>query len=165
MMSTASLAIALAAMIPLMAYTIREDLKSLRIPNWVVLAVLVLFIATGSWGLPLDTFFWRLLYGVVALGLGIGLYAIGAGKVGAGDLKLIAALVPFVNPRDVSFVLLVYSVVTIIGLFGHRMIRAKLHGRETGWKAIDQKIYFPLALILGVTIVIYMLRSLVLQIG
>lgn len=165
MMSTPALVLALAGMIPLMAITIHTDLKTLKIPNWVVLSVLALFLATGSWGLPFDVFLWRLFYGVIVLGLGIALYAVGSGKVGAGDLKLIATLTPFINPPDISFVLLLYCFVTIIGLIGHRMIRAKLHGRETGWKAVDQKIYFPLGLILGVVIVIYLLRSLVVQIG
>lgn len=155
-METIPLIVALAAMVPLMVYTMYADLRALRIPNWVVLAVLGVFVVTGLWGLPLEIFLWRLAYGLIVLLLGFAIYAFGKGKVGGGDMKLMAVLVPFVAGSDVMFVLVVYAIVTLIALFVHRLIRAMLRGRQTGWIAIDQKIYFPVGLILGFTILIYL---------
>lgn len=156
MMDTLPLIVAIAAMVPLMGYTMYSDLRTLRIPNWVVLAVLGVFVVTGLWGLPPETFGWRLLNGVIALLIGFGIYAISRGKVGGGDMKLLAALVPFIAGAHVLFVLVVYTFVTIVALFIHRFIRAMLKGRQTGWIAIDQKIYFPVGLVLGLTILIYL---------
>ena len=156
MMETAPMLVALAAMLPLMLYVMWSDLKSLRIPNRVVLAVLAVFVVTGLWGLPLETFLWRLAQGLIVLLIGFAVYAVAGGKVGGGDMKLIAVLVPFVAGAHVLLVLVIYTVVTFAGLFIHRLIRAYLRGRQTGWLAFDQKIYFPVGLILGVTILIYL---------
>ena len=156
MMETTPLIVALIAMTPLMVYVMWSDLKSLRIPNWVVLAVLGIFVVTGLWGLPLETFLWRLVHGAVAIAIGFGIFAVARGKVGAGDMKLIAVLVPFVAGAHALWVLLIYTVVTFVGLLIHRLIRAYLRGRETGWLALDQKIYYPVGLVLGITILVYL---------
>ena len=155
-METAPLLVALIAMTPLMVYVMWSDLKSLRIPNWTVLAVLGVYLVTGLWGLPLEVFLWRLGYAAAFLVVGFAIYALAGGKVGAGDMKLIAVLIPFVSASDVLFVLFLYGVVTLVGLMIHRLIRARLRGRKTGWLALDQAIYYPVGLVLGVTTLIYL---------
>jgi prepilin peptidase CpaA len=133
----------------------------LRIPNWCVLAVVGLFIVTGLWGLPLDLFAWRFLQGVIVLFVGFGLYSISGGRVGGGDIKLIAALTPFIAGPDVAFVLLIFAALSVIGLMLHRLVRGFLRGRKTGWAALDQKRFFPAGLLLGGTIMIYLVVQLV----
>jgi len=155
-METQALAAATAAMAVLMALTAWFDLKALRIPNWCVLAVLGIFVVTGLWGLPLDVFAWRLLHGVIVLFLGFGLYTIGAGHVGGGDIKMIAALTPFIPGSDVGFVLLLFALLAFAGLMVHRLVRAMLRNRKTGWAALDQRRFFPVGLLLGGTIMIYL---------
>ncbi len=155
-METTPLIVALVAMIPLMVYVMWSDLRELRIPNWTVLAVLGVFVVTGLWGLPFETFLWRLAHGVIFLLIGFSIYAFGRGKIGGGDMKLIAVLVPFVAGAHALFVLLTYVIVTFVALVFHRLVRARLKGRQTGWIAFDQKIYFPVGLILGLTILIYL---------
>ena len=76
MFSTPALWAAFAAMVPLMVLTAWWDLKHLKIPNKLVLAVLATFVVAGLWGLPLETFAWRLVYGLVALAFGFGLFAL-----------------------------------------------------------------------------------------
>ena len=132
------------------------DLKALRIPNWCVLAVVGLYIVTGLWGLPLDIFAWRLLHGVIVLIVGFGLYSISGGNVGGGDIKLIAALTPFIAGKDVGFVLVVFAFLSFAGLLIHRLVRGLLRDRKTGWAALDQKRFFPAGLLLGGTIMIYL---------
>jgi len=156
MMETQALIAATAVMAVLMGLTGWFDLKALRIPNWCVLAVIALFIVTGLWGLPLDVFAWRVLHGVIVLFVGFGLYSISGGHVGGGDIKLIAALTPFIAGKDVGFVLVVFAVLSFAGLMIHRFVRGLLRDRKTGWAAMDQKRFFPAGLLLGGTIMIYL---------
>lgn len=159
-METTALAVATAAMAVIMAITAWHDLKALRIPNWCVLVVLGIFLVTGPWGLPLDVFAWRLLHAVIVLMLGFGLYTISSGHVGGGDIKMIAALTPFVPGSAVGFVLLVFALLSLVGLIIHRLLRAMLRDRKTGWAALDQRRFFPVGLLLGGTIMIYLVVEL-----
>ena len=156
MMETQALMAATAVMAVLMGLAAWFDLKELRIPNWCVLAVVGLFIVTGLWGLPLTTFAWHFLYGVIVLFVGFGLYSISGGHIGGGDIKLIAALTPFIAGKDVLFVLMVFALLSFAGLLVHRLVRGLLRGRKTGWAALDQKRFFPAGLLLGGTIMIYL---------
>jgi prepilin peptidase CpaA len=156
MMETQALIAATAVMAVLMGLAGWFDLKALRIPNWCVLAVVALYIVTGLWGLPLDVFAWRFLYGVIVLFVGFGLYSISGGHVGGGDIKLIAALTPFIAGKDLLFVLMVFALLSFAGLMLHRFVRATLRDRKTGWAALDQKRFFPAGLLLGGTIMIYL---------
>lgn len=156
MMETNALAAATAAMAVLMALIAWFDLKALRIPNWSVLAVLGVFVVTGLWGLPLDVFAWRLLQGVIVLLLGFGLYTVAGGHVGGGDIKMIAVLTPFIPGPHVGFVLIVFVILSFAGLLVHRLVRAALRDRKTGWAALDQRRFFPVGLLLGGTIMVYL---------
>lgn len=155
-METHALLAATAAMAVLMAITAWFDLKALRIPNWCVLAVLGVFLVTGLWGLPLETVAWRLLHGAIVLILGFGLYTLAGGQVGGGDIKMIAALTPFIPGSDVGFVLIVFALLSFAGLMVHRLVRSFLRERKTGWAALDQKRFFPVGLLLGGTIMLYL---------
>lgn len=160
MFSTPALWIAFVAMTPLMLLTAYWDLKYLKIPNWLVLCVLLTFIVTGLWGLPLDTFAWRLLYGVVALVIGFGLFALGA--IGGGDAKMAATLVPFALPSDAGMILMLYALLTLLLLMAVRIAMQMARHNETGWLAIDQlhkparERVFPMGLIFGSTILVYL---------
>jgi len=157
MMETEALLAATAAMAVLMSVMAWYDLKALRIPNWTVLAVLAVFLVAGFWGLPWELVLWRLLHGVIVLFVGFGLYTISGGNVGGGDVKMIAALTPFVAGLSaVGFVLITFALSAFAGLLLHRFARALIRGRTTGWAAFDQKRFFPAGLLLGVTIMIYL---------
>lgn len=156
MLETQALIAATAAMAVLMVLAGWYDLKELRIPNWCVLAVVALYVVTGAWGLDFDVFAWRFLHGVIALFVGFGLYTISGGNVGGGDVKMIAALTPFVAGSDVGFVLIVFALTSFAGLMILRFIRGLLRDRNTGWAAFDQKRFFPAGLLLGATIMIYL---------
>lgn len=155
-METQALVAATAAMAVVMALTAWFDLKALRIPNWCVLAVLGIFVVTGLWGLPLEVFAWRLLHGAIVLLVGFGLYTISSGHVGGGDIKMIAALTPFIPGSDVGLVLVVFALLAFVGLMVHRLVRSFVRGRKTGWAALDQRRFFPVGLLLGGTIMIYL---------
>ena len=156
MFETPALIAAAAALTPLMLIACFIDLKYLRIPNWLVLAVLAVFVVTGLWGLPFETFLWRLLYAVIFLVLGFVAYNLAGGSIGAGDIKLIAVLVPFMAPVDLPRILLIWSITAVLGIMLHRVIYNKSGIKGTGWEAFDQKIYFPVGLLIGLTMCLYM---------
>ncbi|MEM7508656.1 MAG: prepilin peptidase [Pseudomonadota bacterium] len=165
MFETPALIAATAALIPLMLAACYIDVRSLRIPNWIVLGVFATFIVTGLWGLPLETFFWRLGYSAIALVVGFVLFSLSNGTVGGGDMKLTAALVPFVAPQDVAHVLLLWVALAIVGLIVHWMIYRYNRGRSTGWAALDQRIYFPVGLLIGLTMCFYLVAVLIVRLG
>jgi prepilin peptidase CpaA len=155
--------LALAAMVPLMALCAWYDLKSLRIPNWLVLSVFGVFLVTGSWGLPGDIFAWRLAQGAIVLAVGFLLFL--PGFVGGGDAKMAAALAPFVAVQDALGVLILYAVVTLVLLLALRLAMQFARHQTTGWMAVDQyarparERVFPMGLIFAITIVVYLLAG------
>jgi len=153
-----SLIVIVALMVPLMVAIAISDLKTLRIPNRMVLAVFVIFLVTSlpggpaglDWGLPWETFLWRLAYAVLAFGAGFLLYIVAGGRVGGGDLKLIAAIAPFLYAGNLEGFLVSYAAVCLIGLLLHFMARKLVLSGDTGWRALDQTLYFPAGLALGI---------------
>ncbi len=160
MISAPALWVAFAAMVPLMIWASWTDLKSLKIRNTAVLAVLGVFIVTGLWGLPTDIFFWRLLHGVIVMFAGFAMFSFGL--IGGGDAKMAAALTPFILPTDLPDFFVIYGIITLLLLMLLRMLMQMNRHRETGWLSIDQlkkparERVFPMGLIFGVTIVIYL---------
>ncbi|MEM1277597.1 MAG: prepilin peptidase [Pseudomonadota bacterium] len=161
MFETPALIAATAAMIPLMAVIGYLDLKYLKIPNWSVLAILGVFLVTGLWGLPLEVFLWRLGYAVLVFLAGFLLFMFGRGRIGGGDMKLIAVLVPFITPADIPSLLLLLSLISLAGIMIHRFIYARRRGEDIGWEALDQKIYFPVGLFIGFVMCIYLVRQVI----
>ncbi|MEM1343324.1 MAG: prepilin peptidase [Pseudomonadota bacterium] len=161
MFDDAGLIIVTAVMVPLMLTVAYLDLRYLRIPNWAVLGVVALFLGVGVWSLPLDVFLWRIAYGVIVLVVGFLLYNVAGSIVGAGDLKLIAALAPFLSGTTIGPYLLTYSLLSIVGLIV-RAVVLRFVGRErnTGWQSIDQRGFFPAGLLLGLSIVIQLCAEL-----
>lgn len=165
MLTTPALWVAFAAMVPLMAFTAWNDIKHLRIPNWIPLTVLAIYVATGLWGLPMTPFLWGLAAGAIALVIGFFVYtavdSFMPGSLGAGDVKLLAALVPFVDARDTLDVLLIYTG-TIIGFSVLFLVVWGFRKNRTGLKSIDQsgkkvlKVASPFGVALAVTAVIYL---------
>lgn len=154
MFSDPALLLAVALMVPLMLAITVIDVKQLRIPNWAVLAVFGAFLATGSWGLPLETFLWRLAYAAIVLAAGFALYSVAAGIVGAGDLKLLAALAPFLSGANLGSFLLIYIAASVIGLVLFLIARMLIGRRKVGWKALEQGLYFPAGVLLGVSMAV-----------
>jgi prepilin peptidase CpaA len=97
------------------------DLRNRRIPNWLVLPFLVVGIATSTW-----LHGWHGL-GQSFSGLGLGLLLYGflfwMGGMGAGDVKLAAAIGAWIGPNQLFFALVVTAMaggVMVLGwaLFG-----------------------------------------------
>ena len=88
-----------------------EDLTTYRIANWIPLVIFAMFPAYAlGIGLTLDQILWHAVAFTVTLAIGFALFA--WGKVGGGDVKLLAALalwagwgMPLVNLLAVTTIL------------------------------------------------------------
>lgn len=165
MMTTPALWVAFAAMLPLMLIAAWGDLKHLKIPNWIPLTVLGIYIITGLWGLPFDRFLWGLGAGGVAL---VAFFLVWAaidsfapGSLGAGDVKLLAALVPFVDRVDAFSTLFLWTIVILVCTFGF-IIAWAFTRKRTGLVSLDQsgkkvaRLPSPFGVALAVTAIIHL---------
>ena len=125
------------------------DLSSLRIPNWIPAAIAGLF-ALFALGLPLDDVLWHVLASVVVLVGAAGLFA--WGKLGGGDVKLLAAISLWAGWGPPLFDLLLAisllgGVVSLVVLaFRSRAIAALFHGRGYHPAVLDPKAGAPYAI-------------------
>lgn len=160
MIETPALWVTIILLVPLMALASWWDLKHLKIPNWQTLAMFGVFVVTGLWGLDTETFLWRLGQGLIVLGIGYILFAVGV--IGGGDAKMAAALAPFIVPVDVAQLLVFYALVSFVLLIVLRMVMQACRHKKTGWLSIDQlekparERVFPMGLIFGLTITGYL---------
>lgn len=157
MLETPALIAATAGLIPLMLIAAYIDFKTLKVRNWLVLAVFALFLVTGLWGLPLDSFLWRLGLGVAFLVLGFFANMFFGHHVGAGDVKLIAVLLPFFEPESFGVFVTVYLIITVGWIVLQRRLARRAGAHETGWAALDQGLHYPFGVFMGLTMCIYML--------
>ncbi len=86
------------ALTALLATAIVTDLRSSRIPNWLTVPAMIFGIAAHGWHHGLH----GLLFGIFGLCSGLGLFLLLhlAGCIGAGDVKLMAAVGAMVGPQD-----------------------------------------------------------------
>ncbi|MEO0859843.1 MAG: prepilin peptidase [Pseudomonadota bacterium] len=147
------------ATLPITLWVIYTDLSAMKIKNEAVLAMLAIFVVAGFFLLPLGEYGWRYVHFIVVLVICY-ILAIGVG-MGAGDAKYIAAAAPFVALADVSPVLALYamwSVVLLVGMFIARRSSALRAARPDWiWFAEDRKGYVPFGLALAPTLTSYFL--------
>jgi prepilin peptidase CpaA len=103
-----------------LSYGCISDIKSLKIPNAVSVLVIALFFLNFS-PVPIAGLASHLYVAGGALLVGFGLYA--AGIMGAGDIKLISALMLWAGPRDAVAFLIVMTFVG--GLFAGLLLMAR----------------------------------------
>lgn len=163
-MTDTALTIAAAGMVPLSLLIAYIDLRDLRIPNWAVLAVFGLFLLAAlpvlPWGLDVETFLWRLFYGVATFFAGFGIYSIAGGRIGAGDLKLLAVLAPFMSAEILVAFAIVYVLVSLVGLILYLATRMVFAGKPSGMKGIDTRGYFPAGILLGISMAVVLCLNL-----
>lgn len=102
--------------IALVCYGAWSDARTLRIPNWVSLALMMAFLpAAVIAGIGLEAIAWHLGAGVLVLTIGIVLFALNI--FGGGDAKLMAACALWVGWNDLLiFVLAVLLVGGVLSL-------------------------------------------------
>ena len=141
--------------LPIAAWVVLSDLKSMRIPNLAVLALLGVFAVVGALTLPLSVWAWAWLHFVVVLVLGFLLSL--TGGFGAGDAKFAAAMAPYVALGDAQLFLLLLAAVSLAGFLTHRLARrvALVRAQTPNWQSWERS-EFPMGLALGPTLIFYL---------
>lgn len=141
--------------LPICIWVAWSDMRTMKIPNLAVIALVLVFLVVGPFVLPLSDMGWRLVQLLVVLV--IGFVANMAGLVGAGDAKFAAAMAPFVPPADISFFLMLLAGVVLAAFVTHRAARATPMIRRVtaGWESWDRA-DFPMGLALGGGLAIYL---------
>ncbi len=143
--------------LPICAWVAWSDLKTMKIPNKAVIALLAVYFFAGLAVIPLDTWLlrWFNFAGVLAIGFLLNLIA----NVGAGDAKFAAAAAPFIAQRlDHLQVVLILFAAFLLGAFAaHRLLRAipavtAMAPDWVSWKRKD----FPMGLALVGTLLTYL---------
>ena len=140
--------------LPICIYVAFSDMRDMRIPNQMVVALFLVFAIVGLIALPLDVYAWRYVHLIVVLIAGIALNA--GGVMGAGDAKFAAAAAPFIHLGDVQFLVALFAANLLEAFAAHRI------GKYTGLKKIAPhweswtNPKFPMGLALGGTLALYL---------
>jgi prepilin peptidase CpaA len=140
-----------------LCYTVAlTDLRGMRIPNWAVDLLAVIYVVIGALVMPSwADYGWQLLHLPIGVGLGFLFYA--AGAVGAGDAKFAGAAAPFIALGDLRFLMVVFAATLLAGFTAHRIAKyTRLRQLAPQWQSWDTGKNFPMGLCLGATLAIYL---------
>ena len=142
--------------LPICFYVAWSDMRAMRIPNYAVIALAVVFLVVGLVALPLSDYPWRLLNMGIVLLAGMVLNA--AGLVGAGDAKFTAAAAPFIDPADMAPLLMIFAANVLAAFVTHRLAKhSALRQMAPEWESWTIKGDFPMGFALGGTLGIYLI--------
>lgn len=145
--------------LPLCYAVALTDLRGMRIPNWAVDSLGVIFILGGALLMPTwVSYGWQLLHLPVGIALGFLFYA--AGAVGAGDAKFAGAAAPFFAIGDLRLLLVIFAAVLLAGFAAHRIAKhTRLRQLAPHWQSWETGKSFPMGLCLGATLALYLILA------
>jgi len=132
-----------------------SDMKTMRIPNKAVYALVIVFAVVGVIALPMDTYLWRWSHLAVVLVIGFAMNMIG--MIGAGDAKFAAAMAPFIALVDAGGFLMLFAICLLAAFFTHRAARLvpALRRATPGWESWERR-DFPMGMALGGALLMYL---------
>lgn len=148
----------LVAALPIGIWVAWSDMKTMKIPNKAVMALILAFVVIGLVVLPFIAFVWALGLGLIVLVAGF--VGNAAGLFGAGDAKFAAAMAPFFIGADLRFVLGLFAACLLGAFASHRLAgRIPAFRRATAdWQSWTNK-DFPMGLALAGTLIFYLLAA------
>ncbi|HDR27348.1 prepilin peptidase [Rhodovulum sp.] len=141
--------------LPIAFWVARSDMKTMKIPNQAVLALVFVFALVGPVALPLEIWAWCWVHLGIVLVLGFVMSTFG--MIGAGDAKFAAAMAPFVALTDLGGFLFLFAAVTVFAFLGHRLVRRSPAVRRAlaGWESWERR-DFPMGIALAGALVCYL---------
>ncbi|KNG94800.1 prepilin peptidase [Pseudaestuariivita atlantica] len=140
--------------VPIGLYVAFTDLKSMKIRNHAVLALLAVFVVAGVFVLPFGEYLWRFSHLVVLFAIGFVLTA--GGIMGAGDAKFMAVAAPFVALGDAVLMLMILATAALAAFAVHRLARATaLRRLAPDWESWTAE-KFPMGFALGPALIAYL---------
>jgi len=164
----------LPAVIPLTIYISWSDMRSMKITNMSVYALVLAYAVLGPFAFGWGLYFSQWLHLPVMLAFCILLWM--ARVMGAGDAKLIAAMSPFFLLADLELILRLFAATLIGALITHSLVRftplRRLAPDWESWKARGKNLRggifgwdlaFPKGLALSTTLLFYLLWAAILR--
>jgi prepilin peptidase CpaA len=143
--------------LPVCLWAAISDLRTMKIPNKTVYALLAVFAIGGIMVIPLEFWLWRWLSFIVVFIITFGLYLVA--RLGAGDAKFAAAAAPFVsqNLAELQLVLILLAFFMLAALGLHRLARATpaIRRATPNWASWTSA-GFPLGTALAATLMTYL---------
>lgn len=141
--------------LPVCAWVCWSDLRTMKIPNAAVAAMMAIFLVVGFLIIPFENWAWRWLHFVVIIAFGFVLNAIA--NVGAGDAKFAAAAALYFRAADAAIVMILLAAFLLGAFFSHRLLRAipAVRRATPDWVSWQRK-DFPMGLALVGTFLAYM---------
>ena len=146
--------ISLIAAGPLLLLGALYDLRQMRIPNWLNGALALVFLATALAVHPLEEIGWRIAGALLVLVVGFGFFSLG--RMGGGDVKMLAACALFVPVVHAGLVLQLLAVGLALGLGLIHLGRLAVGGRETRWRGLRKGARFPMGVAIGGAMTAYL---------
>ncbi|MBL4916445.1 prepilin peptidase [Szabonella alba] len=144
-----------------------SDMKTMKIPNRAVLALLLVYLIIGPLALPFQIWLWGWVVGLCVLLSGFVLNA--AGAMGGGDAKFSAAMALIMAQIDLR-VLAVLTCATVLGAFATHRIFGLIPAlrRRFAWDSWDRPGFplrsdFPMGLALAGILNFYLLFTILPQ--
>ena len=134
-------------MIPLFLAVMLFDLRQMRIPNALVLLVLVIAAVSLPLSVSLTEFGWRLLAAGIVLILGVSLFALRL--MGGGDVKFLGALTLMIPTDQLAIFALLLSAAIFAGVAALYLARRAVSGSATRWRSLEDHSRYPLGLSIG----------------
>ncbi len=144
--------------VPICIWVAWSDMKFMKIPNYAVYSLAVIFVVVGIVALPLVEIPFRLLQLVLVLVIGFALNMIGA--IGAGDAKFAAVMAPFLALGDMRFMLYLLAGVLLSAVVTHKIFKRipAMRDLTPEWESWSNK-KFPMGLALGPALGFYLLAG------
>ncbi len=149
------------AALPISIYVAWSDMKTMKIPNRAVYALVAGFAVLGviAFRADLTDYLWRWSHLFVVLGIGILLNLVRL--VGAGDAKFAAAAAPYIATTDWRLMIALYAVCFLAAYAAHRIAKhSPIRRLAPDWESWSTGKRFPMGFALGVTLVVYLLLAL-----
>ncbi len=141
---------------PLLILAAYYDLRFLRIPDLISVALITIFVFSALFYTP-DDLMTRLLAAAVVFG--IGFLAFSLRLVGGGDVKLLSALMLFIPTNGIILFANLFSVSLLIGVASIIALRRKRCASCAGWKSLSKPKAFPMGISIALAGLTYPLVS------
>lgn len=152
----------LPVVIPIAIYISWNDMRSMKITNVTVTALLICYAILGPFAFGFPMYLWQWLHFPIALVVCMALWALRL--MGAGDAKLIAAMAPMFVVADLELILRIFAASLLGALITHLLFRfTPLKRPVAEWQSWTAGRYFPKGFPLSMTLVLYLLWAAVLR--
>lgn len=146
----------LPAVIPLAIYISWNDMRSMKITNNSIIAILLAYAVLGPFAFGLQMYLWQWLHFPIVLVVCMALWALRV--MGGGDAKMIAAMAPMFVLADLPLILRLFAGCLIGALAVHSFVRfTPLKNLAPDWQSWTAGRYFPKGFPLSMTLLFYLL--------